>query len=1449
MILDTSHATTPMCGCMGQASVLMDFYNSSHPEGWTHNDGWGSTNCSIPWYGVTCNGASITSIELNSNNITGTLPSSWSSLVNISRLSLCGNLLLSGTLPPEWSSMTNIATLLLYYNPILSGTLPPEWSSMSKLITLYIFGTNVSGTLPSSWTNMTSMVDLQLYSSPLSGSLPPEWSSMSKLVQLYIMATNISGTLPSTWSSMTSMTGLQLHSNSMLSGSLPPEWSSMSKLSTLYIFATSISGTLPSTWSSMTSMVDLQLYSNPLLSGSLPSNWSSMSKLSRLHIYGTNISSTLPASWGNMTSMVDLQLFSNPMLSGSLPPEWCRMSKIAVLYIFATNVSGMLPPLWSNMTSISNLQLYSNPMLSGTLPPEWSSMSHLVALYIYGTSVSGTLPPVWGNMTSMTDLILNSNPLLSGILPSEWSRMPNMFRLNIFGTNISGTLPSSWSTMTGILYLQLNNNPMLSGVLPSEWSSMSKLELLYIFATNVSGTLPSSWRNLTSMRDLQLYNNPSLSGSLPSEWSRMSNVYLLFIYGTNVSGTLPSSWSTMTSMGLLQLNNNPMLSGTLPTEWSSMSQVTNLYICATNISGTLPSSWSNMTSTVYLQLHSNPMLSGSLPSQWSMMSKLSGLYINGTSISGTLPSSWSALTSLRVLKLSSNSIGGTLPPAWANMTSLQQLLISGNRIVGSVPAALLNVSSLWQLQVQTNCLTGTMPPSTNSLLQVPKAINVCYTKVRGSGPNVSSCPGFQWPEYCNDLVSHTMSASISSATISSTSSPQRRRSDSISASASKGGQLTRATTYSTFSHFAVSESLHPSALPTASIPSMTLSSTVTATAPSPSQWVCNVSGGTVLVQFTPPVAAVGDGGPVAFVVSVESSDNAARGVRLTTNSIPRATLVTSGLWIAMNISITAPGGEADHWVVGGVTISGDALNWTVQSSNTVPWSVIVLRTPTSGWLDASLSLLADDALDFAVKMLCDGAEILEVSISVPAPGVPRVYAEEIATVGRSSQVASAVASVTSGSALGRMMATRSMVLCDADSAVGGGVLDLKLEICGVSGEPSVVARSAVVSNLVFVAVAASALLLLAALWAVFAHTSILQATAVMRMPASLFPALVAIVPSTAASATLLLARIDTSECVASDVVLGIVGLALSTLPAAGFLHLWALRANKQWTTIARDMGGPTTTLHPLLAMLIRTVRRRWEWTTTDHGRKGMERAWPLLLEYRELRYGALDNGVLLALSIVSVVSGLTGSSAQCRGLSLVALLLLVAQLVAVIIVQPLTTTFSQLYAVSTVSLTCLGVLAQLLFVWTVESLWLVDAAAACSLAVLGLSLLNTALNAVQLLAAVRRRIVLLLKLRYERAQLLHGFASSHQSQPFAAVDLFRDSKSLALELDAVMLKAAEESDNESHQLCDNGLFWNSDGAAVGTELVEGHSDIIRTDYALQERLMAQAYDRYALAEA
>ncbi len=169
------------------------------------------------------------------------------------------------------------------------------------------------------------------------------------------------------------------------------------------------------------------------------------------------------------------------------------------------------------------------------------------------------------------------------------------------------------------------------------------------------------------------------------------------------------------------------------------------------------------------------------------------------------------------------------------------------------------------------------------------------------------------------------------------------------------------------------------------------------------------------------------------------------------------TVLQGEVRLAMNLSLESPLGTVERWVVGGVTAAGQPVTWAAASSNTVPWSLVVLEQPARGWIDPSTPLAADAAIELVVTMTCDGAAVLLVSVEVPAPGV-RAFANQVATVSGFAQAASVLAGgASSGSAVGRVMATRSMVLCDSDSAVGGGVIDLRLIVC--ASEAPVTTRS------------------------------------------------------------------------------------------------------------------------------------------------------------------------------------------------------------------------------------------------------------------------------------------------------------------------------------------------------------------------------------------------------
>ncbi|CUG19508.1 membrane-associated protein, putative [Bodo saltans] len=113
-------------------------------------------------------------------------------------------------------------------------------------------------------------------------------------------------------------------------------------------------------------------------------------------------------------------------------------------------------------------------------------------------------------------------------------------------------------------------------------------------------------------------------------------------------------------------------------------------------------------------------------------------------------------------------------------------------------------------------------------------------------------------------------------------------------------------------------------------------------------------------------------------------------------------------------------------------------------------------------------------------------------------------------------------------------------------------------------------------------------------------------------------------------------------------------------------------------------------------------------------------------------------------SCAGAASGLDGSGAACRGWGLLAVLLMVAQLVVMFPMRPFTTLFSFVQAVVILALTILSALSQLVYIWAyandTSGVWLVNASAGCSLAVVGLSAVNILLNGAQLWAAAVRRI-------------------------------------------------------------------------------------------------------------
>ncbi|KAJ3186851.1 hypothetical protein HK101_009461 [Irineochytrium annulatum] len=153
--------------------ALRDLYQSAGGANWTSNAGWptllganltmmvddgdgdgvnGSPCCFDPGalYGVQCdeNSGRITGINIASNNLNGTLPTSLQTLTQLVSFKISGNKLLSGPLPPNLLSIKTLTSVSVHDNS-LSGSLPSGLQSLSRNFSMLNFESNkFTGPLP-----------------------------------------------------------------------------------------------------------------------------------------------------------------------------------------------------------------------------------------------------------------------------------------------------------------------------------------------------------------------------------------------------------------------------------------------------------------------------------------------------------------------------------------------------------------------------------------------------------------------------------------------------------------------------------------------------------------------------------------------------------------------------------------------------------------------------------------------------------------------------------------------------------------------------------------------------------------------------------------------------------------------------------------------------------------------------------------------------------------------------------------------------------------------------------------------------------------------------------------------------------------------------------------------------------------------------------------------------
>ena len=144
---------------------------------------WLSTHHECFWAGVLCDeNERVVSIDLTAQDITGTLPTEFTSLESLQILMLAGNNFY-GSIPEEYMTMSQLASLEVHHNA-LTGTVPSGWSDMKSLLKLNIAGNEFTGTLPTEMGTLSLLRGFFAYDNFLSGTFPSELMQLPMLGKL-----------------------------------------------------------------------------------------------------------------------------------------------------------------------------------------------------------------------------------------------------------------------------------------------------------------------------------------------------------------------------------------------------------------------------------------------------------------------------------------------------------------------------------------------------------------------------------------------------------------------------------------------------------------------------------------------------------------------------------------------------------------------------------------------------------------------------------------------------------------------------------------------------------------------------------------------------------------------------------------------------------------------------------------------------------------------------------------------------------------------------------------------------------------------------------------------------------------------------------------------------------------------------------------------------------------
>lgn len=505
-------------------NTLIDFYYATNGKNWLNHTKWLTVAPLSKWYGVVVDSNdAITEINLNGNNLRGTISSSIYNLQRLSQLNIQYNFLFN-TIPTTIGLLGNLQTLLLQNNS-LNGTVPSQLSQLVNLKMLDLSNNSFSGRLSASTfgflSNLLYLKAANLpnlcYENAITAYAPTESFKDTSRCQGYedialcalLNSTNI----------YTMISKLNLITSTTFSSShpIPSTFNS-----TTYYSATGTSKVAFSikfdSWTSLCSEHKLKFCSDAKCSSKTTyESYSDVRNPSPLIIkdaFGFYIRfvSTAASTDTSCSDMYEYWGYKFTVSYSALPQGWecgnpntvekipgINFEKLGVLTSQSYAVGDYC--LWTGLTceknEISSLS-FSKYYIDGTIPSALGYLTSLTSIWLSFNSFRGTIPEFLGNLARLQYLDLSSN-LLSGTIPAALSTLSSLRVAYLMDNDLHGSIPLEFTQLNSTLIrLSLSRN-QLSGKLSRELCALSSANIDVTLNTDIQ-CYEQCWSNVVKLQ-------------------------------------------------------------------------------------------------------------------------------------------------------------------------------------------------------------------------------------------------------------------------------------------------------------------------------------------------------------------------------------------------------------------------------------------------------------------------------------------------------------------------------------------------------------------------------------------------------------------------------------------------------------------------------------------------------------------------------------------------------------------------------------------------------------------------------------------------------------------------------------------------------------------------------------------------------------------------------------